>query len=547
MSLAPVVLFAYKRADKIEHCLESLLQNTKEVAKTDVYVFVDGPKGDSDKTQVEAVKAFLTNWSGREKFASWHLVCREKNIGLANNVISGVTSVIENYKKVIVVEDDLIVSPCFLQYMNSALETYEDQTNIWSISGYAPNLKSLHSYENDTWLGYRASSWGWATWENRWKTVDWNMSDYDSFLQDEERKAKFLRGGADMLGMLDKQMNGYLDSWAIRWCYAQSKQDMLTVFPSKSYVINDGHDGSGTHSGYKNIKAAEYLNTSMAELRPVMVNPKITKEYYGLLEDTIWKKIRRNLGVRGIKKMFHLEKSPKVAVLYICTGEYIYFWKKFYYSMRKFFLPGADVHYYVFTDAEKVVGEKKENVHRVFQKQLGWPYDTLRRFEMFLGIEEELQQYDYLFFFNSNIVVKKKIQKEDFLPTPKERLVFTKHPGFYAKDNTEFTYERNPESLAYIPEGEGNVYVAGGLNGGETKAFLEMAKELQRRIKLDEEKGIIAIYHDESHINRYVYELEDYKLLHPGYLYPEDWKMPFQKVCFLLAKSKYINIKAIKN
>ena len=206
----------------------------------------------------------------------------------------------------------------------------------------------------------------------------------------------------------------------------------------------------------------------------------------------------------------------------------------------------ADVHYFVFTDADHIYAEKRADVCKVFQRQLGWPYDTLRRFDMFLSIESNLKEYDYLYFFNSNLIIKKRITKEEFLPTPKEKLVFTKHPGFYAKTNAEFTYERNPESRAYIPKGEGKVYVAGGLNGGETKAFLDMAKELQKRIAEDEKKGIIAIYHDESQINRYVYELEEYKLLHPGYLYPEGWNIPFPMIGFLIAKGKYINVDKIK-
>ncbi len=545
--LAPLVLFAYKRADKIEQCMQSLLQNSEEIGRTDVYVFVDGPKGKDDQRQVEEVRKTVQNWSGQTLFKSWHVTCKEYNIGLANNVISGVTEVIRQYHKAIVVEDDLVVSPVFLRYMNEALDYYESDAKIWSIAGYTPNLKALRRYQHEIWLGYRASSWGWATWEDRWNTVDWSMADYQEFMHNEEKKKQFSRGGIDMLSMLDKQMNGYLDSWAIRWCYAQSMQDKYTVFPKVSYVTNDGYDGSGTHSGNKNLKAAEVLNLKMAKLENCEIDKRITKENYKLWEDTFWRKVNRNLGMRGIRKVLKLNKTSKVAILYICTGEYVYFWKKFYKSMKLHFLRDADVHYYVFTDADRIYGEENGDVHRVYQKQLGWPYDTLRRFDMFLSIEEQLQKYDYLFFFNSNLIIKKDVKGEEFLPTPREKLVFTIHPGQYASKVSEFTYERNPESRAYIPVGEGKVYVAGGLNGGETKAFLAMAKELQKRIAEDEEKGIVAIYHDESQINRYVYELKDYKLLHPGYLFPEDWKVPYPKMCLLLAKNKYININQIKN
>lgn len=545
--LAPVVVFAYNRYEKTKKCLDSLCGNGELCKQTVLYVFVDGPKNDKDKEQVAKVRELVRTWEGQEYFQQYRVTCRERNVGLANNVISGVTDIISKHKRVIVLEDDLILSSRFLDYMNRALEYYEKEADIWSIAGYAPNLKALKNYKKDVWLGYRASSWGWATWEDRWNSVDWNISDYQEFLADESRKKQFLRGGADMLSMLQKQMDGYLDSWAIRWCYAQSKQDKLTVFPTVSYVLNDGQDGSGTHSGNKSVKGAKYLNEKDAKLECVEIDCKITREYYMLLADTFWRKVKRNLGMRGIRKVFHLNKDKKVAILYICTGEYVFFWKKFYQSMKKHFLHDAETHYYVFTDAEHIYDEESPYVHKVYQKQLGWLYDTLRRFDMFLSVEKELEKYDYLFFFNSNLIIKRTVRSTEFLPTPREKLVFTIHPGQYAAEVKDYTYERNPESTAYIPEGEGKVYVAGGLNGGETKAYLDMVRELQRRIDKDEKKGIIAIYHDESQINRYVYELTDYKLLHPGYLYPEDWKVPYPKICFLLAKNKYINVNHIKN
>ncbi len=252
-------------------------------------------------------------------------------------------------------------------------------------------------------------------------------------------------------------------------------------------------------------------------------------------------------------KFWEREPKPRVVtadgsvgILYICTGKYVVFWEQFYRSMEKKFLPGMKVDYYVFTDADRIYCEERENVHRVYQKLLGWPYDTLKRFDMFLGIEEQLQNYDYLYFFNSNCYICRIIGSEEFLPTQGEQLVFTQHPGMHDKTNTEFTYERDERSRAYIPMGEGKVYVAGGLNGGKRDAFLTMAHVLSKRIQDDEADGIIAIYHDESQINRYVYELSNYKLLHAGFCYPEGWKMPFEKRVLILDKSKFFNDRKLK-
>ncbi len=238
--------------------------------------------------------------------------------------------------------------------------------------------------------------------------------------------------------------------------------------------------------------------------------------------------------------------DKRVGILYICTGKYVVFWEQFFRSMENNFLPGVAVDYYVFTDAEHIYCEERTNVHKIYQQRLGWPYDTLKRFDMFLGVEAQLKDCDYLYFFNANCFINKRIQWEDFIPTHQERFVFTIHPGMYGKVNTEYTYERRRESTAYIPEGEGKVYVAGGLNGGETSAFLAMAHELSKRIRKDEESGIIAIYHDESQINRYVYEQSDYKLLDAGFCYPEGWKIPFRKKIIILDKSKYFDDRKIK-
>lgn len=239
------------------------------------------------------------------------------------------------------------------------------------------------------------------------------------------------------------------------------------------------------------------------------------------------------------------ETEKKIAILYICTGQYAVFWEQFYKSFQKRFLKRSHKEYFVFTDAEHLYGGESSDVHLIFQKRLGWPYDTLMKFEMFSRITDELNRFDYIFFFNSNSYCKRRITEKEFLPE-KENLLFVQHPGMYNKPAEEYTYERDEKSLAYIPAGEGTVYVCGGINGGRTEAFLQLILELKHRIEEDEKRGVIAIYHDESHINRYVYEKMDYKLLSPAYGYPEGWRIPFPKKIILLDKSKYFNDRALK-
>lgn len=239
-----------------------------------------------------------------------------------------------------------------------------------------------------------------------------------------------------------------------------------------------------------------------------------------------------------------MERKLKIAILYICTGKYTIFWKDFYKSCEKYFLKKHAKTYFIFTDADHLDYESKKSVKKIYQKKLGWPFDTLMRFDMFLSQKEALQNYDYLFFLNANMLLQKEI-KEDILPDKYAHggIMVTQHPGYYNKPNTEFPYDRNPKSTAYIPMGEGNVLCAGGFNGGGPAEYLSMCEELSQNIHKDLDNNIIALWHDESHLNKYILN-KKYRILPCNYCYPEDWNIPEYKkdIKILLrdkAKKKY--------
>ena len=195
------------------------------------------------------MRAIATEYADSSAFKTVELRFSEKNKGLAASVIAGVTEIINQYGRVIVLEDDLLTTTDFLEYMNEALDFYKDNPKIWSISGYSFfDPKSL-KYPHDVYMGYRGCSWGWATWKDRWELTDWEVSDYKKFKYNPFLRHKFTISGNDMPGMLDCQMKGFISSWAIRWCYQQNKLQMYTVFPKYSKIQNIGTDGSGTHSG----------------------------------------------------------------------------------------------------------------------------------------------------------------------------------------------------------------------------------------------------------------------------------------------------------
>lgn len=240
----------------------------------------------------------------------------------------------------------------------------------------------------------------------------------------------------------------------------------------------------------------------------------------------------------------------KVAILYICTGKYDVFWKPFYKSFEKYFLPDCDKEYFVFTDAAELYGENDfNNIHKYEHKYMGWPYDTLMRFEIFLRAKENLYNFDYIFFFNANMECVDTITSKEFLPdiTRGERLIMGIHPGYYNLKLKYCPFERNKNSLAYVPYNKGKYYVMGALNGGVGSDFLELIETLQKNTQNDLDNNIIAKVHDESHLNRYIIEREDIKFLSPIYCNPEILTLPFETKICMIDKAKYFDVAAIKN
>lgn len=244
---APVALFVFNRPEHTRQTLEALAQN-KHASETELYIFSDGPRDERDAASVAEVREIV---KGAQGFARCMVSERAENLGLANSIISGVSSLLETHEAIIVLEDDLITSTHFISYMNDALEFYESDPKAFSVTGYtlpATHLELPEDYPFDTYAGYRCSSWSWGTWKDRWARVDWSMSYYRAFLDDIEAQNGFAKGGQDVLRMLQYQFEGRIDSWAIRFSYAHYQNDMRCIYPTKTLVKNIGLDNSGIHS-----------------------------------------------------------------------------------------------------------------------------------------------------------------------------------------------------------------------------------------------------------------------------------------------------------
>lgn len=243
MTYAPIVVFGFNRPDALRNTIASLLKN-KEAKYSDLYVFVDGPRKEKvgEVLKVEEVRDIVKNITG---FKSLHYSFSEVNKGLANSIIEGVGQVVCQYGKVIVLEDDLVLMPNFLNFMNQGLYYYENKQQVMSVCGHSCKVTPPKDYPCDAYFFTRSSSWGWGTWKDRWLTVDWELNDWNAVVSN---KKKFIKSeGSDVFKMLNDWKHGRNNSWAIRFCYAQFVQKKLSVFPTKSLVDNEGFAGDGTN------------------------------------------------------------------------------------------------------------------------------------------------------------------------------------------------------------------------------------------------------------------------------------------------------------
>ena len=248
-SLAPVALFAYNRPVHLSKTLKALSENNLR-DQTDLVIFCDGPKTKLDEADVIAVKKLTENVSG---FRSIKVHSKKENQGLAKSIINGVTEVVQQYGRVIVIEDDIVLAPNALNYFNSMLSKYKDRQEIFSISGFSfPSSKMPipKHYIYDVYAIPRMQCWGWATWRDRWDKADFSVPDYNEFFASESMKNSYgTLIGYDSLSTLDQCMKNRKDVWACRWVYTHFKNNALCLCPIKSLVDNIGLDGSGQNSG----------------------------------------------------------------------------------------------------------------------------------------------------------------------------------------------------------------------------------------------------------------------------------------------------------
>lgn len=245
--LAPIILFVYNRPFHTEQVLNALLTN--DLAKySDLYIYADGPKlnaSEEEKQKILEVRQYIRTITG---FRSIKIIEQSVNKGLDPSEIDAITDTIDLYGKVIVLEDDVVVHPFFLRFMNEALEFYKDNKKVNSIGSYTPQIPYLNQLNKGVYASYRTATCGWATWKDRWDLCIWDkkyiLDKYSSC-----NKFKYNRGGADLYDNLQDYLKAITDAWDARWQYSMYENNSVCIRPVKSLSYNIGFDGSGEHCG----------------------------------------------------------------------------------------------------------------------------------------------------------------------------------------------------------------------------------------------------------------------------------------------------------
>jgi len=271
VNLAPIVLFVYNRPWHTQQTVEALQKN-KLASESELFIYSDDAKNDDARVSVDEVRKYIDNITGFKKIT---VIKRDKNWGLSNSIIDGVTKIVNEYGRIIVLEDDLVTSPYFLKFMNEGLTMYENEDKVASIHGYIYPIDNLPN----TFFIKGADCWGWATWKRAWDIFE---SNGEKIL--DELKSRRLEKEADFNNsygftqMLKDQIKGKNNSWAVRWYMSAFLKDMLTLYPGKSYVQNIGNDDSGTHCCVSDIFRVELCTSNNSNRLELVENSDSRKK-----------------------------------------------------------------------------------------------------------------------------------------------------------------------------------------------------------------------------------------------------------------------------
>lgn len=302
---APIALFVYNRPEHTQQVINAL-RNNYLARDSQLFIFSEAPKGRDDEEKVLAVRNYIATVEG---FNRVNIIKRERNLGLAESIITGVTQLTAQYGRVIVLEDDLVTSPYFLKFMNDGLSAYEDEDSVISICGYMYPVAKKHA---DVIFLRIADCWGWATWKRGWDLFMADGEELYTALKAKKLLIKFnLDGAYNYTRMLKRQIQGKNDSWAVRWYASAILKGKLSLYPGQSLVVNIGIDGSGRHRGSMGYFNTELLNESIVMRKvPIAEDVIVIRE----IESLLWRQ-KFNI-VKRMLEFFNKRKYKRGPVVY---------------------------------------------------------------------------------------------------------------------------------------------------------------------------------------------------------------------------------------
>jgi hypothetical protein len=294
MNLAPIVLFTYNRPRHTRQTVEALLLNEYAQA-SDLIIYSDGPKDEETKQGVEDTRRYIQSITG---FKSVHIIERNRNWGLANNIIDGVTTIVNKYGRIIVLEDDLLTSPHFLKFMNEGLQKYENCDDVISVHGYLYPIKDIVPVN---FLLKHTDSLGWGTWRESWKIFNPDGTFLLKNLYEKNLKKAFnFNNSYNFIKMLQSQIDGKNNSWAIRWYASAFLSNKLSLFPNKSLIYHNGNDESGTNCD----SGDDWLDVELSDIPIDLIDIPIKEnESVRTLYETFFRHSHGSLCNKIIKKI----------------------------------------------------------------------------------------------------------------------------------------------------------------------------------------------------------------------------------------------------
>jgi len=264
MNFSPIIIFVYNRLHHLDTLFNSLQKNDL-FKKSKVLVFSDGAKNEIDKDKIDKVRELLKK---RLIPQNSEIIENNVNLGLSRNVIGGLNKTFQIYDRAIILEDDLELSPFFLNYMNDALNLYETSENVASISGYMYPIEPK-KFSNNYFFLKLIESWGWGTWKRAWNIFENDSLQLKKKIDEKQLANEFnFESGISYYKMLTDNINGLNDSWAVRWYASTFLKNMNTLFPSKSFVKNIGIDNSGENCNYTTVYDS-LINVEYNKLRKI--------------------------------------------------------------------------------------------------------------------------------------------------------------------------------------------------------------------------------------------------------------------------------------